>query len=142
MAVELWGDDIVVGRGRVWRPADLDGFVAQDDDGDIVGLLTFEIRDDELEVVTLDAFRRRTGIGSALMLAAIERAHAAARERVTVMTTNDNTPARGLYERLGFRVAEIRRGAVAESRGLKPSIPFVGVGGVPITDEIVFELRP
>jgi ribosomal protein S18 acetylase RimI-like enzyme len=142
MAIELWGDQIVVGHGRTWRPAELDGFVAQDDDGQRVGVLTFEIRDDEVEVVTIDVLRRREGIGTALMLAVIERAHAAARTRMLVMTTNDNVPALGLYERLGFSVVEVREGAVAESRRIKPSIPLTGVGGTPITDEVLLELRP
>jgi ribosomal protein S18 acetylase RimI-like enzyme len=142
IAVELWGDDIVVGHGAVWRPHELDGFVAVDDDGDRVGLLTLEVRSDAVEVVTLDALRPRRGIGTALMRAAIERARTAGRDRVLVMTTNDNGPAQRLYERLGFRVVEIREGAVAESRKVKRSIPLVGVDGTPIADEIVFELRP
>jgi hypothetical protein len=56
------------------------------------------------------------------------------------MTTNDNAPAIAFYRSLGFRVTEVRAGAVEASRALKPSIPRVGVGGVPITDEIDLEL--
>ena len=138
--IERWGDEVVVGHGMVFRPVELDGFVAQDDDGTPVGLLTFDVEDAVLEVVTVDAFRPREGIGSALMLAAIERAHAAACARVRVMTTNDNAPAIAFYRSLGFRVTEVRAGAVEASRALKPSIPRVGVGGVPITDEIDLEL--
>ena len=137
--IERWGDEVVVGHGVVFRPVELDGFVAQDDDGTPVGLLTFDVEDAVLEVVTVDAFRPREGIGSALMLAAIERAHAAACARVRVMTTNDNAPAIAFYRSLGFRVAEVRAGAVEASRALKPSIPRLGVGGVPITDEIDLE---
>jgi ribosomal protein S18 acetylase RimI-like enzyme len=142
LLLERWGDERVIGHGLVWRPAELDGFVAQDDDGDRVGLLTFDVREDVLEVVTIDAFRPRQGIGTALMLAAIERAHAAAIGRVLVMTTNDNEPAIAFYEHLGFRVTEVREGAIEESRKLKPSIPPIGVGGTPITDEVLLELRP
>lgn len=137
---ERWGDEIVVGHGRIWRPAELDGFVAQDD-GTRVGLLTFDADDEVLEVVTMDALRERRGIGTALMLAAIERAHAAAL-RIRVMTTNDNAPAIAFYEHLGFAVVEVREGAVAEARKVKPSIPATGVGGTPITDEVLLELRP
>jgi ribosomal protein S18 acetylase RimI-like enzyme len=139
---ERWGDERVVGHGFVWRPAELDGFVAQDDDGERVGLLTFDVREDAFEIVTVDAFRDREGIGSALMLTAIERAHASAHARVVVMTTNDNQPAMAFYEQLGFRVVEVREGAVEASRAIKPSIPLIGVGGVPITDEVLLELRP
>jgi ribosomal protein S18 acetylase RimI-like enzyme len=142
LMLERWGDERAVGHGVVWRPAQLDGFVAQDDDGSRVGLLTFDVQDDVLEIVTIDALREREGIGTALMLAAIERAHAAAASTVRVMTTNDNEPAIGFYEHLGFRVTEVREGAVADARALKPSIPLVGVGGVPMTDEVILELRP
>jgi ribosomal protein S18 acetylase RimI-like enzyme len=141
LILERWDDEIVVGHGITWRPAELDGFVAQDDDGALVGLLTFDVADGVLEVATIDALREREGIGTALMLAAIERAHAAALS-VRVMTTNDNAPAIAFYQRLGFRVVEVRAGAVAESRSIKPSIPLVGVGGVPVTDEVLLELRP
>jgi ribosomal protein S18 acetylase RimI-like enzyme len=141
LMLERWGDETAVGHGVVWRPAELDAFVAQDDDGSRVGLLTFDVGDEVLEVVTIDALREREGIGTALMLAAIERAHAAAVTAVRVMTTNDNEPAIAFYEHLGFRVTEVREGAVADARALKPSIPLVGVGGVPITDEVVLELR-
>jgi hypothetical protein len=41
---------------------------------------------------------------------------------------------------LGFRLVETRPGAVTESRRLKPQIPFEGVDGTPITDELEFEL--
>jgi ribosomal protein S18 acetylase RimI-like enzyme len=142
LMLERWGDERVVGHGFVWRPTELDGFVAQEDDGDRVGLLTYDVRDDVFEIVTLDAFREREGIGSALTLAAIERAHASACSSVLVMTTNDNQPAIAFYQHLGFRVVEVRADAVAASRAIKPSIPAIGVGGVPITDEVLLELRP
>jgi hypothetical protein len=40
----------------------------------------------------------------------------------------------------GFIVAAIHRGAIAESRKVKPEISLVGVGERPIEDEIEFEL--
>jgi ribosomal protein S18 acetylase RimI-like enzyme len=141
LVVERWGDEMAVGHGQVWHPAELDGFVAEDDDGSLVGLLTFDVDGDVLEVVTMDALRQREGLGTALMLAAIERAHAAAL-RVRVMTTNDNEPAIAFYEHLGFSVAEVRRRGVDEARKVKPSIPLTGVNGTPITDEVLLELRP
>jgi len=33
----------------------------------------------------------------------------------------------------------VRQGAVDEARRMKPSIPLIGRGGVPITDEIELE---
>jgi RimJ/RimL family protein N-acetyltransferase len=54
-----------------------------------------------------------------------------------VVTTNDNVRAQRFYARLGFKVVEIRRGAVDEARRtLKPTIGVLGEGGIRISDEI------
>jgi hypothetical protein len=55
-------------------------------------------------------------------------------------TTNDNEPAITFYSRSGLHLAAVHRGAIAESRKLKPEISQFGVGGRPIEDEIEFEL--
>jgi len=39
-----------------------------------------------------------------------------------------------------MHLAAVHRGAIAESRRLKPEISHFGVGGRPIEDEIEFEL--
>jgi hypothetical protein len=39
-----------------------------------------------------------------------------------------------------MHLAAVHRGAIAESRRLKPEISYFGVGGRPIEDEIEFEL--
>jgi hypothetical protein len=38
-----------------------------------------------------------------------------------------------------MHLAAVHRGAISESRKLKPEIPRFGVGGRPIDDEIEFE---
>ena len=45
---------VVVGHGTVYDATTLPGVVAEED-GRIVGLLTYTIADDEFEVVTIDA---------------------------------------------------------------------------------------
>ena len=52
-----------------------------------------------------------------------------------------NEPAIRFYERVGMHLAAVRRGAIAESRKLKPEIGLLGVGGRPIEDELEFELK-
>jgi hypothetical protein len=59
-----------------------------------------------------------------------------------LVTTNDNLDALRFYQRRGFRITEVRLGAVDEARRtLKPGIPAIGASGIPIRDEIVLE-RP
>ena len=56
-------------------------------------------------------------------------------------TTNDNVDALRFYQRRGFRLAELRTGAVDRSRQEKPQIPRVGDYGIPLHDEIDLTLR-
>jgi len=137
---ERWADEFVVGHGVVCRPAELDGFVAMEDT-DVVGLATYRIEGDACEIVTIDALAERRGVGSTLVEAVHERAHRAGCARLWLVTTNDNERAQAFYDKLGFRVVAVREGAVDQARKLKPSIPLIGAGGVPITDELELERR-
>ena len=56
------------------------------------------------------------------------------------VTANDNQPAIDFYRRMGLRLVAIHRGAIAESRKLKPEIALRGIAGRPIEDEIEFDL--
>jgi hypothetical protein len=40
---------------------------------------------------------------------------------------------------MGFTLAAVHKGALNESRKLKPEIPLFGIDGIPITDEIELE---
>ncbi len=52
------------------------------------------------------------------------------------MTSNDNLRALRFYQRRGFRLKELRPGAVDEARRLKPQIPLGGAEGIPMREEI------
>jgi RimJ/RimL family protein N-acetyltransferase len=71
---------------------------------------------------------------------ACERARDLGCGRLWLITTNDNEPTIGFYKRWGMHLVAVHRGAIADSRKLKPEISLVGVGGRPIEDEIEFEL--
>jgi ribosomal protein S18 acetylase RimI-like enzyme len=133
-AVALWGARVVVAHGVVYEPASLEGFVAQDG-GRPVGLLTYRVENDACEIVTIDAFEPGRGIGTALLDAVRSLDH----RRLWLVTTNDNLRAQRFYERAGFRLVEVREGEIERSRRLKPEIPLLGEGGVPIRDELEYE---
>ena len=58
-----------------------------------------------------------------------------------MLTTNDNLDALRFYQRRGFRLAELRPGAVDRARErLKPEIPRTGEHGIPLRDELVLEM--
>jgi RimJ/RimL family protein N-acetyltransferase len=57
--------------------------------------------------------------------------------RLWLVTTNDNLAALALYQKAGYRLLTLRRGAVDASRSsIKPSIAEVGENGIPIRDEL------
>jgi len=125
-------------HGVLYRPAELEGFVAEED-GEPSGLITYHVDGGACEIVTLDSLFERRGIGSALLDAVVALGHA----RVWLTTTNDNTAAIGFYERHGFRVVAVHEGAVDRARAnLKPEIPLEGRDGVEIHDEVELELQP
>ncbi len=135
-----WGEVRVVSRGAVWDPVALPGFIAEADETR-VGLVTYRIGDGECEIMTLDALQEREGVGTALIAAVIDAARAAGVARVWLITTNDNLDALRFYQRRGFALAALHRGALRESRRLKPSIPATGAYGIPLRDELELERR-
>jgi ribosomal protein S18 acetylase RimI-like enzyme len=140
LIVERWGEPLVVGRGKIWKPAELPGFAAFEAD-ECVGLVTHEIDGEACEVVTIDALREGVGIGTALLEAVVDVARAAGCTRVQLMTTNNNLRALAFYQKRGFRLVGLRPGAIDEERKLKPSMPTVDEAGLPIRDELHLELQ-
>ena len=134
---ERWGVPVAVGGGRLHRLDDVPGLAAVSADGTVAGVITYLIEADECEVVSIDAVVRFEGVGSALLEAACELAVAADCRQARLITTNDNVDALRFYQRRGFTLSELRPGAVAESRRVKPQIPLVGAHGIPIRDELV-----
>jgi ribosomal protein S18 acetylase RimI-like enzyme len=138
---DSWGDEIVVAHGVVYHPHTLPGFVAMDDDGDRVGLVTYTIEGSACEIVTIVSMVEGSGNGRAMIEAVADVARENACARLWLITTNDNERALGFYRALGFEITAVREGALAEARKLKPSIPFVSEDGVAMTDEIELERR-
>jgi ribosomal protein S18 acetylase RimI-like enzyme len=110
-------------------------------DREPVGLLTYNLRIDGWELTALAVVRTGVGVGTALIEALIGEARAAGADRIWTVTTNDNLPALGLYQGLGFRLIALRPGAVNAARtALKPSISRFGHHDLPIRDELELEL--
>jgi GNAT superfamily N-acetyltransferase len=128
--------------GRVEAALDHPALVAERD-GALAGVLTYVIDGDACEVLTLHALERFAGAGSAL-IERVERVAAdAGCARLWLITTNDNVDALRFYQRRGFRLAALHRGAVDESRArLKPEIPPVGDHGIDLHDELELEKVP
>jgi len=136
---EHWGEEIMVDRGRVYRPAEQTGFLAEAE-GAVVGVILYQIASGQCEIMVLESLRPEQGIGVALMNAVFDAARGYHCRRVWLITTNDNIQALKFYQKRGLRLIAVYPNAVDEARLLKPSIPLVAENGVPIRDELELEL--
>ncbi len=139
---DSWGADVVVSRGRVHHVLDLPGFVALSNSHH-AGVVTYSIDDERLEceVVTLDAVERERGVGKVLLQAVAEVARQRNCWRLWLVTTNDNLHALRFYQRLGWDLVALHRGAVTDARAIKPQIPLLGDDDIEIRHELELELR-
>ncbi len=135
-----WGADFIVSRGEKVYVSELDGFIAWDETGKQVGLVTYEIIGDQCQIATLDAYEKFCGIGTSLIEAVTDRLKGSGVKRLWLITTNDNVDAIRFYHKRGFTIAAIHINAIEQSRKLKPTIPKIGQYGIAIRDEIVFEM--
>ena len=136
LLAEDFGAPVVVSRGVLHDPLTLRGFVARVN-GEPVGLVTYRVEQDECELVTING----PGVGAALLYAAVGQARLLGCRRIWLVTTNDNVRALRFYQRHGWDLVALHRDAVTHGRRLKPSIPELGMDGIPIRHELELELR-
>jgi hypothetical protein len=100
-------------------------------------LLTYREEDESVEIVAICS--EVPGCGRALIDALKARYPATP---IWLVTSNDNLRALRTYQRQGFVLAQLRAGAIANARLLKPSIPLRGPNGIPMRDELVLRYDP
>ncbi len=137
---DTWHAEIVVSHGEVFRPHELPGFIALSK-GEAVGLVTYRIDGDGCEIVTIDSTRPGSGVGTMLIDTVKEVATRTGCGRLWLLTTNDNLNAIGFYQKRGFSLVRVHVGAATEARRLKPAIPLIGFGGIPVKDDIELEMQ-
>jgi ribosomal protein S18 acetylase RimI-like enzyme len=136
-----WGGPYVVVHDVCYDLRTLPTLVAVDETGTVVGALVWQHEGDAVEVVSLAATVAGGGAGTALLAAATTTARNLGATRLWLITTNDNLPALRFYQRRGLRLVAVDPGAVDRARKIKPSIPTVGLYGIPLHDELVLQLR-
>lgn len=135
-----WGEDYVVVHEDIFSPEQLPGFIAITPKGKKIGLVTYQIREEICEIITLNSLIPNQGVGTKLVEAVLEEARRSRCSRICLTTTNNNQRAIDFYKGRGFYLHEVRKGAVNKAREIKPSIPFQSPEGQSITDEWVFSL--
>lgn len=131
--------DIIV-RGKIIDGTKLDGFLAVRENI-IIGLITYMIENNECEIVSLNSFEENKGIATRLINTVKELAINEHCTRLKLITTNDNIRAIEFYQKRGFVLSNIYINAIENARKLKPAIPLYANNGLPIRDEIEFEMK-
>ncbi len=134
-----WHGTSMVLRGKEVDMTQTEGFCVREG-GKILGLLTYLVRGDEMEITSLDSLRENQGTGSKLVEWAVQEAKARQLKRIVLITTNDNINAIRFYQKRGFDMACLYRNAMEVCRDLKPEIPLIGENGIPLRHEIEFEM--
>lgn len=130
----------MVVRGTKIDMTKAEGIVALEN-GSVAGLLTYAVREEVCEILSLDSLREDKGIGTTLINQAIRIAKKNGCQKMIVITTNDNIHAIRFYQKRGFDMARLYRNALDVSREMKPEIPLIGDNGIPLRHEIEFELN-
>lgn len=136
--IDNWGDDEMVVSSGTYQLSDLPGFVEYDE-AEIIGVITYIIKNDQIEIISLDSFRENVGIGSQLLKKLEEISEEKDITKISVITTNDNLNALKFYQKRGYSIIKVIPNAVEKARKQKPSIPLFAENGIPIRDEIVLE---
>jgi ribosomal protein S18 acetylase RimI-like enzyme len=131
-----WGSTKMVISSGVYDCSTLDGFAVLNEEGQIIGLITYVIKDDECEIISLDSTEEGKGIGTALVKEVENLATKKKCQLLKLITTNDNLLALKFYQKRGFILSKIIHNAVEKARKIKPEIPLIGNDGIPIRDEI------
>lgn len=132
-----WSSDIVVVHNTIYYPEKLDGFLAEYKSKKI-GLITYLIKDDKCEIITINSLNENQVVGTHLMKLVMNEAKQLKCKKIWLITTNDNINAICFYRKLGFCLDKVYPDALTASRKIKPEIPFIGANGIPMRDELEF----
>ena len=84
------GESIDIGNAEGW-------YACKDDE--IIGLVTYRITGNEMEILSLDSLRENNGTGTALLHQALSYAKDSGLVRIRLITTNDNLHALRFYQK-------------------------------------------
>jgi ribosomal protein S18 acetylase RimI-like enzyme len=134
--IQHWGTTEMVISSGIYDCSQLDGYVLINDQQDIIGLVTYILRGEECEIISLDSVEENKGIGTKLVQEVEKMSLKKGCKQITLITTNDNLNALKFYQKRGYHLTKVYPNAVEIARKYKPEIPLIGNEGIPIRDEI------
>ncbi len=138
--INEWESTNIVIRGKIIDGTKLNGFTAIKNNK-IIGLITYMIENNECEIVSLKSFEENKGIATKLIETVKQLAIENNCTRLKLITNNYNIRGIEFYQKKGFVFSNIYINAIENARKLKPEIPMYADNGLPIRDEIEFEMK-
>jgi GNAT superfamily N-acetyltransferase len=135
---ELWGSTKMVTSSGCYDIKNLNGFVAIQSHK-ILGIVTYVSRKNGIEIISLDSLIENQGIGSKRLIQIEQIYIQQSKNRLKIITTNDNIHALNFYKKRGYTVLSVLENAVEKARLIKPEIPKVAKNGIQIKDEIILQ---
>jgi ribosomal protein S18 acetylase RimI-like enzyme len=131
--MEFWGEERQLTFGRELDPVGCAAYYGKVGNS-VVGVISLAEHRDDLIIVALGVCieYQRSGIGSGLVEKAELEARRLGKNQLLVSTSNDNLPALGFYQALGFQIFEVVPGVLARKHGKI----LAGIGGLPVRDEL------
>ncbi|TDU88062.1 acetyltransferase (GNAT) family protein [Kribbella voronezhensis] len=113
----------------------LGDILVADDGGEVVGHLQLVGDGDEAELKSLAVAEthRGTGVGRALVAAALRRCRERGVRRITVSTASADTGNLRFYQRQGFRLLKVERDVFGPAEGYPEGIV---IDGIPLRDRV------
>lgn len=136
VSLKYYGGKFCIFLGRKFFLEKLPGYYLENEKGEKAGLITYEIKKNTCEIMTLNAFKQFQGIGTLLLKKVIETAIKSNCREIKAITTNDNIDALRFYQKRGFKMIKLHLNALEKDRKLKPSIPKTGYYKIPMQDAI------
>ena len=124
----------IAGILRDYSPSDVDGIAYRSQGGEAAGLVTWWRDGRMAEIVSMHASPSGQGLGTDLLKAAEKELRSRGVNQVALGTTNDNVNALSFYLKRGYRLTRIHENAMDRVRSLKPSVPLLGMNGIPLMD--------
>lgn len=130
----FWGDPIQLMFNQTYRVAQEPAITAKKD-GNIIGFISYNDFDKDAVLIMalgiLPGFQG-CGIGRKLVEQIENYAKNQGKQQLLVVTSNDNLPALGFYQRQGFQLFEVAPNVIAEKLGGLQ----LGIARIPIRDEL------
>ncbi|MFD1888421.1 GNAT family N-acetyltransferase [Paenibacillus wenxiniae] len=134
-----WGSNQMITSHGVYDCNTLEGFAVLSELDNIIGLVTYTVEENCYEIISLDSLEENRGIGTMLLHKVETVAQMANKNKVSLITTNDNLHALLFYQKKGYQITRVYPNAVEKAREIKPQIPKLSNEGIPIRDELLLE---